>query len=485
MDIFFLILMACIFSILLSTQAPFWVTLFILLVLILVFSIGQRSLVQFDRQLWMVLLLCFSAMALQVMIRQELTHHAFRQLHSFEKLDKTYTVQVICATRTGYFARILSAETKAVFPTLRASAFCPGSRVFPGDTLLLTGSLSGIYNEQLRLSPRIQKRIKASSITWIFDFRATLLRVFRSHLPRLHADVMAALILGTQGVNLQPSMVNLFRDLGLLHLLVVSGAQVALITQMVLTLLRRLFLPQGIIWVTVLLFNGVFMIMTGAEVSIVRAVLMVQISTFLTLQHRHRQMLDVLWLTAILLLVFNPAYLYKLGFILSFLATFALIDLSPRLENLLARISWLPNSLRSLLALSLAPLLLTMPVIAYVYHRWDLLSLISNILIGPIIEILVLAGFIALLLGLCIPILAHVLFIFLQGLLVIILLVCDRLYAVPFHTIHLEKVFFVNILLYYTIFCLGIYRWAEREKYLPYLALTMLVVMGINLTLLL
>lgn len=477
------ILIACVFAILLASSAPLPIMLFTGLSSTLLYGLGSRSIPRGERIRWGILLLCFLAMSIQVIIRQGLAHQASMPLRSFEKLEKTYLVRVTQSKPSGFSAKILSAEGHTVFPSIPVSVFSPGYSVLPGDTLRLTGILSGAFENKLRLSPRILKRVKSSCVSWIFDLRTRCLRVFRTHLPRIHADVMAALILGTQGVTLKPTMVNLFRDLGLLHLLVVSGAQTALITQMILTVLRRLFLPQGVIWITVLVFNSLFMVMTGAEVSIVRAVLMVQISTFLTLQNRQREMLDVLWLTAILLLIFNPAYLYKLGFILSFLATFALIDLKSRLEKLLSAVSWLPGSMRSPLALSLAPLLLTMPVIAYVYHRWDILSLLANMLMAPLIEVLVLVGFIALLLGLFIPVLAHILFIFLQGLLVVVLLTCNGLYAVPFHTLRLEHVFLVNILFYYLFFWLVVYQWKNHKKFLPYLVLTALVVAGINLML--
>ena len=100
------------------------------------------------------------------------------------------------------------------------------------------------------------------------------------------------------------------------------------------------------------------------------------------------------------MLAVKPSLFKNIGFQLSFLATLGIVYLTPFFKNLFEKTKILKTfNLSSLLAMTFAAQIFTLPILIYNFGYLSLVSPITNILIGPILPYLMGAGFLFLLAG--------------------------------------------------------------------------------------
>lgn len=226
--------------------------------------------------------------------------------------------------------------------------------------------------------------------SFVAHLRDRLVATTQAALPENYANLLIGLILGDKGISLDETWESWYRNLGLIHILVVSGSQVSLLSGICFLMLRPLRLPGVHQYLVMTLVNVLFYALTGGGASIFRAILMTQILLYLKLIRQNSNALDILCTTALLMVLWDPALAFNLGAQLSFLATASLIFGVPAMTE---KLTWAPRSLREILALSLAPFIFTAPLIWHHFQVVSLLSPLANMLVLPLIEILVPIGF--------------------------------------------------------------------------------------------
>ncbi len=202
--------------------------------------------------------------------------------------------------------------------------------------------------------------------------------------------LLSALVLGKDAADIAYDLKDNFIQAGLAHALAASGFQVSLILSAVLTVARALPTSRQILLgLVALLFYG---LLSGAEPSIVRAILMG--CAYLAALGLQRKTLPVALLlaVAVAMLIYNPLWIWDLGFLLSMLATLGLIVTVPPLTEIL---DWLPTTIGSLVAVPLAATIWTLPLQLYTFGILPLYSLIANVLTALLLSILTIGGIIA------------------------------------------------------------------------------------------
>ena len=190
-----------------------------------------------------------------------------------------------------------------------------------------------------------------------------------------------------------------FTRAGLAHLMALSGQNVALIVGLLTWLLTRLLPLRLTMWRYPLLLASAagFVWLVGPSPSVVRAALMAALALAGLWAGRGKlDGLGVLGLAAIASLLYQPRWLFDVGFQLSFLAVLGLM-LSPCAADLLPR-RW-PYWLRAALVVTPCAEFATLPVVLHNFGQLPLLSLPANLLAGAIMSALVPLGFVAGLLG--------------------------------------------------------------------------------------
>jgi competence protein ComEC len=147
------------------------------------------------------------------------------------------------------------------------------------------------------------------------------------------AAIFAAMIMGDDSLLLRDVREE-FQQIGVYHLLVVSGMNVALLAFAIFWLARRFRLPEWPASLLTIALSIFYAYIAGMGVPIMRAVLMLSLFLVARLLYRDRSGLNATGFAALAVLTLSPAALFEPGFQLTFLALLAITGISlPILER--------------------------------------------------------------------------------------------------------------------------------------------------------
>ncbi|MBM3271626.1 MAG: ComEC family competence protein, partial [Candidatus Sericytochromatia bacterium] len=229
-----------------------------------------------------------------------------------------------------------------------------------GDRILVTGSLRALSPPTnpgqpdaaasaarrgvfARLAAR-EVRVEAPSQSlWqplraAADLRERAVAIVGRGLPAADAALAGSLLFGAGAVPVGEGTRDRFSDLGLAHLLAASGMQVTLLVGLGAGLCRA----AGLGPVSRLVAGGClaagYAAMCGFAPSVLRSAWMSGAALAAEAVGRPTTGLRVLWLSALVLLLVDPALVRDLGFQFSFLATWGLLTTARRWERRLRRL---------------------------------------------------------------------------------------------------------------------------------------------------
>lgn len=296
-----------------------------------------------------------------------------------------------------------NSKTGKIYVTLPLSE---GKDIYPGQKLTIEGLLykpsppdvPGAFNFKAYLARQgVFAGLKGVKITqrgdapWgLWQIRKRIVKAQNLWLGSPAGPLVSSIVLGRQSVDLPADIQAQFNQAGLAHVLAVSGFQVSLLVGVVVRITRR-FSPiqQLIIGIIVLV---IYVGLTGIQPSVMRAALMGVGALIGLVFSRKINILGSLLLVAFLLLLFNPLWIWDLGFQLSFLATFGLIVTMPALQN---KLDWLPPTIATLIAIPIAASLWTLPLLMQVFSVLATYSIFCNIITAPLVTIISLGGMVS------------------------------------------------------------------------------------------
>ncbi|MBW4695766.1 MAG: ComEC/Rec2 family competence protein [Lyngbya sp. HA4199-MV5] len=202
--------------------------------------------------------------------------------------------------------------------------------------------------------------------------------------------LVSSMVLGSRGVDLPFDLKEQFTRAGLAHALAASGFQSSLILGVVLSLTRR-FSARVQFWAgmgSLVVFVG----LTGVQPAVLRAALMGAGGLVALVMERQVKPLGGLLVTGVLLLLFNPLWIWNLGFQLSFLATIGLMITVPPLTKSL---DWMPSAIAPLFAVPIAAYLWTLPLQLQAFGVLSPYSVLVNLITTPLISILSIGGMVS------------------------------------------------------------------------------------------
>jgi competence protein ComEC len=205
------------------------------------------------------------------------------------------------------------------------------------------------------------------------------------------AELARGMVLG-QDENVPAPVVEQFKRSGLAHLLAVSGQNVTLLALLALPLLAALGLGRRGRLAGVLALIALYVPLTGASPSILRAGAMGAAGTVAALAGRPASRWYALLLSAGFTLVLDPRAWLDAGWQLSFAAVVGIFCLARPLTRALAR---LPEAVASGAAISIAATLATAPLMAFHFERVSLASLPANLLALPAVAPIMWLGMLA------------------------------------------------------------------------------------------
>lgn len=271
---------------------------------------------------------------------------------------------------------------------------------------------AGTAHPVLRWSERVRSAYRAS---------------MESVMPKEDAAAIFAMLFGGyEGI--KPELVEAFTATGIVHILSVSGSHITLLAAVMAWLGALLRLRPVVTAVFVAVVVVLYCVLAGCVPPAVRAGAMGLLAFFALALERESDARRLLALVGMGLLFFEPLMAFDVSFQLSFAATAGLLYLAPPFCEQLSRLRFLPRFAAMSLAVTLGAQLATLPLLAWYFHRLSLSSLIANIVVVPVVEIVIVAGLFAGLASFVLPFLAKLVFLA-DSLLLGLVYECTRLLA--------------------------------------------------------
>jgi competence protein ComEC len=295
-----------------------------------------------------------------------------------------------------------------------------------GDILRLRGSLKTppenedfSYRDYLA-AQHIHSYMSSAEVTFLpgrggspiyaalYDFKERALANIYRLFPDPESSLMAGILLGVD-TGLTQELQQAFKNTGTAHIIAISGFNISIIAGLFVTFFSRFFGPRrgmllaviGIIFYTVLV---------GGDAAVVRAALMGSLALFAKEVGRRQAALNTLLAVALFMCLWNPLYLWDVGFQLSFFATLGLVLYADPFSQFANRIitKYFPTSAAEKFAslfsefvlLTLAAQVTTIPIMAYHFQRISLVSFLANPFILPAQPAVMILGGLAVLLSL-------------------------------------------------------------------------------------
>lgn len=209
--------------------------------------------------------------------------------------------------------------------------------------------------------------------------------------PPREAGLLLGLALGDDS-ELDAALERDFRATGLGHLLVVSGQNVAMVLAPIVCLAAFLGLsrvPRFAIATATVLF---FVIVAGAEPSVVRAGVMAGLTLTGVLLGQPRSTATILAGAVLLLLVVDPSLVWSVGFQLSVAATSGMVAVATPIGD---RLRFLPRPLALAAGTTMAAQAGVAPILLFHFHEVPIITVIANLFAFPAVSPALLLGLVA------------------------------------------------------------------------------------------
>ena len=317
---------------------------------------------------------------------------------------KEYTVEIIDepVRKPKTWMCLSRIEEKKVI--LYISADSLSDSLCPGDLLLVRSDLQPVDVDYLRkkgIAARgfvSQNQWEKTGRTHSFNLRYKslavrnkMLEILKQIIPEEESYSIASALLTGYKDDLTPELRKTFAVTGTSHILAVSGFHFSAIYGMIYFCLAFLgrsrksrILTQAII-LPVIWF---YAFLTGLEPSVIRAVFMLSLWGIGDALFLRTFTINTLCVAAFFMLVYNPLYLFDVGFQLSFSAVLSIVVINPHLvclyqsRNPILKYGW------ELCSVSLSAQVGTLPFCLFYFHQFPLTFLISNLFAVPLSGIL-------------------------------------------------------------------------------------------------
>ncbi len=207
-------------------------------------------------------------------------------------------------------------------------------------------------------------------------------------------NILAALLLGQQQ-EISQEIVRDYQMAGAVHILSVSGLHIGFIVLFLNWILR--YLPKTK-WGNLLKLLATaislwgFAFIAGLSPSVIRSVTMFSFVAVGMYLNRKTNMFHTLLVSLLIILLFEPSFLFDVGFQLSYLALFFILWLQPLLAEL-----WMPKNkiltyFWDIITVSFAAQIGTFPISIYYFHQFPGLFFLTNLVVIPFLSIIMAVG---------------------------------------------------------------------------------------------
>ncbi len=216
--------------------------------------------------------------------------------------------------------------------------------------------------------------------SFFYSLQTTFNEVLEKHLSGENLAIGKALILGDKSM-LDVETKNSFSATGAMHVLAVSGLHIGLILQILLVIAKQFsrFISRKKAIIAILLLLWIYSILTGFSPSVIRSIFMFTVLVLAEFYGKSQNNLNSLFFSAFILLLFEPMFLFDIGFQLSYLAMVGIFTLYKPIEkwyqpkNKILKYFWQGT------AVGFAAQCMTVPLTLYYFHQFPNYFAVANL----------------------------------------------------------------------------------------------------------
>jgi competence protein ComEC len=216
--------------------------------------------------------------------------------------------------------------------------------------------------------------------------RTTLLNIFKKyHIEGDEFAVVAALMLGYNDA-ITHELRDSYSISGTMHVLSVSGLHVGIIYAVLLFFFGFMGKSRKMIAIkqlTIILLLWGFAFLTGLAPAVVRATIMFSLVALSIAIGRKPRIMNTIFFSAFVMLLYQPTYLFQVGFELSYVAVVSIVYFEPKFKTLIIVQNKALRWIWELFCVSLAAQLGTSMLGIFYFHRFATYFWLGNLIVVP------------------------------------------------------------------------------------------------------
>lgn len=282
-------------------------------------------------------------------------------------------------------------------------------------------------------------------------FKTKVESTFDEYLNLKNSQLMKSVMLGEISYLDEEYQIK-YREMGLAHLMAVSGLHIGIISSFLISALAILGVNRKVNVGMTIAILWIYGYLIGFPPSVLRSLIMFTVLMYSQVQFRSYDEINTIAFAAFVLLIYNPLWLFNVGFQLSFMATLSLLLFLKEMRN-----KFYPykgkamTSLYSILAVQIG----IAPITIYYFNSISPISILANFLLIPLLSIGVIIAFLILLFSFVSSFVCYFLGLVLNGILNVENIILNMIYVLPFGSVKMLSPSVLEMFLYYfAVFCI-------------------------------
>ena len=268
------------------------------------------------------------------------------------------------------------------------------------------------------------------------------------NMPKRTANLLLGILIGERDI--QEDIIESFRTANLSHILAVSGAHTSYIILGITYLISKSKTPKRIGYIITIINLLIFIIITGASYSVVRACIMAIVVIGAKICYRKENFFTSICISLIIILIQNPFAINDIGLKLSFMGTAGIVIFNKSITNFFIKLK-IKQKIAEALSVTFSAQLMIMPITILNFNTISLTFFISNILASPLLGIIIIFGFISIFISSILNPISKVLFLILHIFLELLILVSKVTEKIPGSSILVKTPNILFAIVYYIL----------------------------------
>ena len=246
---------------------------------------------------------------------------------------------------------------------------------------------------------------------YVFEIRDKLINSFKIlQFDTKTQGIINALLFG-QRILLDQETIQSYSNAGVIHILAISGLHVGIIYMILGFLFKPLNRIKNGKIINLILVLGTlwfFAFLSGLSPSVTRAVLMFSILAIGKHFNQQASTLNTIAVSALILLCYNPNYIFDVGFQMSYAAVISIVLLNPYFNYFHFSKNRILKYSTDIILVSLAAQIGVLPLSIYYFNQFPILFLVANIIVIPLTTLILALGILTLFLNFISPSIASI-----------------------------------------------------------------------------